>query len=165
MSHYGSEQRALAAMLSGKSPSLNSASGIAYIGSLCSASYGYSFSKVFKMNYLSGDARLVGHEIGHNFGSPHTHCYSPRIDDCWNACGFTGATSCPGGPGTVMSYCNLNGCGNNLLEFHTRVIGNIVTNHVAPATGVCLFEAASLDGIFTDGFEGGGTGAWTTFSQ
>ena len=160
-SNYGSVQRALAAMLSGKAPSSNSASGIAYIGGLCSVSTGYSFSKVFKINYLSGDAGLVGHEIGHNFGSHHTHCYSPPIDYCWNDCGYTGARSCPGGPGTVMSYCHINGCGYNRLEFHTRVIDNILANHVGPATGVCIFPATSADQIFADGLESGGTGGWS----
>jgi hypothetical protein len=160
--NHGSVQRALVAMLSGKSIYPNSASGIAWVGSLCSTSTGYSFSKVFKINYLSGDAGLVGHEIGHNFGSPHTHCYSPPIDYCWNDCGGIQTTSCPGGPGTVMSYCHLRGCGNNLLQFHSRVIDNIVDNHVGPATGLCVFEATSGDDLFTDGFEAGGTGAWTS---
>jgi hypothetical protein len=161
LSHYGSEQRALAAMLSGKSPNSSSASGIAYIAGLCSTSSGYSFSKVFKINYLSGDAGLVGHEIGHNFGSHHTHCYSPPIDYCWKECQVQ-ATSCPGGPGTVMSYCHLNGCGSNRLEFHSRVIDNILANHVGPATGVCIFLAASADQIFTDDLESGGTGTWSS---
>lgn len=158
-SNYGSVDRALAAMLSGKSPWSNSASGIAFIGGLCSDSSGYSFSKVFKINYLSGDAKLVGHEIGHNFGSSHTHCYNPRIDYCWNSCGYTGATSCPGGPGTVMSYCHLIGCGST-LDFHPTVINYILGDHVAPATGVCIFESAPPGEIFSDGFDGGGTGAW-----
>jgi hypothetical protein len=162
-SNYGSVERALAAMLSGKSPWSNSASGIAFIGGLCSTSSGYSFSKVFKVNYLSGDAKLVGHEIGHNFGSPHTHCYSPPIDTCYSGGGggcYIGTTSCPGGPGSVMSYCHITGCGST-LDFHPTAISHILSNHIAPATGVCLFEAATLDGIFTDGFEGGGTGAWS----
>jgi hypothetical protein len=163
-SNYGSVERALAAMLSGKSPWSNSASGIAFVGGLCSTSSGYSFSKVFKINYLSGDAKLVGHEIGHNFGSPHTHCYNPRIDYCWNACGYTGATSCPGGPGTVMSYCHLIGCGST-LDFHPTVIGNILSNHVAPATGVCIFDSAPAGEIFSDGFDDGGTGAWSSSSE
>jgi len=163
-SNYGSVQRALAAMLSGKSTSSYSASGIAWVGGLCSTSSGYSFSKVFKINYLSGDAKLVGHEIGHNFGSPHTHCYNPEIDYCWNDCGYTGPTSCPGGPGTVMSYCHLIGCGST-LDFHPTVIGNILSNHVAPAAGVCIFESAPAGEIFSDGFDGGGTGAWSSSSQ
>ncbi len=159
-SNYGSVQRTIAAMLSGKSPYSSSASGIAFIGGLCSKSSGYSFSKVFKINYLSGDARLVGHEIGHNFGSPHTHCYSPPIDFCWPECGVQ-TTSCPGGPGTVMSYCHLAGCGNNLLAFHSRVVDNILSNFVGPATGVCIFQAAAAGTLFSDDFESGGTGAWS----
>jgi hypothetical protein len=162
-SNYGSVERALAAMLSGKSPWSNSASGIAFIGGLCSTSSGYSFSKVFKINYLSGDAKLVGHEIGHNFGSPHTHCYSPPIDTCYSGGGsgcYNGATSCPGGQGSVMSYCHITGCGST-LDFHPTVINYILGNHVAPATGVCIFESAPAGEIFSDGFDGGGTGAWS----
>lgn len=160
--HYQSVDRALAAMLSGKSPSSNSASGIAWIGGLCSSTYGYSFSKVFKINYLSGDAKIVGHELGHNFGSPHTHCYSPPIDQCWNGEGgcYSGATSCPGGPGTLMSYCHLVGCGSS-LDFHPTVVNRILNSYVAPATGVCVFAASqSGDGIFADGFESG-MGGWS----
>jgi hypothetical protein len=166
-SNYGSVQRALAAMLSGKSPRSNSASGIAFVGGLCSTSSGYSFSKVFKADYLSGDAKLVGHEIGHNFGSPHTHCYNPPIDTCYSGGGsgcYNGTTSCPGGPGSVMSYCHITGCGST-LDFHPTAVNHILNNYVSPATGVCLFEAAAADGIFTDDFEGGGTGAWSSTSQ
>ncbi len=165
-SNYGSVQRTLAAMLSGKSPSSNSASGIAWVGGLCSTTYGYSFSKVFKTNYLSGDAKLVGHEIGHNFGSPHTHCYNPPIDHCYANEGgcYSGATSCPGGAGTVMSYCHITGCGST-LDFHPTVINRILTNYVNPATGVCIFEATSTEMLFDDGFEAGGLGAWSSSSQ
>ena len=162
-SNYGSVDRALVAMLSGKSISNNSASGRAWVGGLCSNNYGYSFSKVFKINYLSGDAKLVGHEIGHNFGSPHTHCYNPPIDTCYSGGGsgcYNGATSCPGGPGTVMSYCHLTGCGST-LDFHPTTINHILNNYVAPATGVCIFEATPAGSLFDDDFEAGNTGAWS----
>ena len=164
--NYGSVQRALAAMLSGKSTSSYSASGIAWVGGLCSGTYGYSFSKVFKANYLASDAKLVGHEIGHNFGSPHTHCYSPAIDHCVSYGGscYSGPTSCPGGAGTVMSYCHLTGCGST-LDFHPTVISRILTSNVNPATGVCIFEASSSETVFGDGFEVGGLGAWSSVSQ
>lgn len=165
--HYPGVSRALAAMLSGKSPSSSSASGIAWVGGLCSSSYGYSFSKVFKIDYLSGDAKIVGHELGHNFGSPHTHCYSPPIDHCWNGEGgcYSGATSCPGGPGTLMSYCHLVGCGS-ALQFHPTVVARILNSYVAPATGVCVFEASrGGDEIFSDSFEGGGTDSWSAASE
>jgi hypothetical protein len=76
---------------------------------------------VFRIDYLAGDAFVVGHELGHNFGSRHTHCYVPPIDECYageSGC-YQGPTSCPGGPGTVMSYCHVAGCGNN-HGFHDR---------------------------------------------
>ena len=88
------------------------------------------------------------HEIGHNFGSGHTHDdYSPLIDTC--------GTSCPAGlpPGlplakstTIMSYCHLcNGGFTNLaysfggkykgiglrsdpLSYDNAVAGTISTN-------------------------------------
>ncbi len=161
-SHYDHIDRALAAMLSGKQPGDYSASGIAWVGGLCSHNYGYSFTKVFKIDYLAGDAFVAGHELGHNFGSRHTHCYTPPIDQCYANEGgcYSGPTSCPGGPGTVMSYCHVAGCGSNRMEFHSRVISNIINNHVNPATGICIFNA--VDPLFTDGFESGGLGAWST---
>lgn len=165
--NYQSENRALAMMLSGKSPSSNSASGIAWVGSLCSPTYGYSFSKVFKIDYMSGDAKVVGHELGHNFGSPHTHCYNPPIDHCWSIEGgcYTGSTSCPRGPGTVMSYCHLVGCGST-LNFHPTVINRILENYVAPATGVCIFaENDTPHDIFIDDFENGSLGRWSETSS
>lgn len=160
--HYQSEDRALAAMLSGKSPSSNAASGIAWVGSLCSSNYGYSFSKVFKINYLTGDAKVVGHEIGHNFGSLHTHCYNPPIDNCWSLEGgcYSGPTSCPGGAGTLMSYCHLTGCGSS-LSFHPAVIDRILYDYVAPATGVCIFaQNEASNELFVDSFEDGTTDQW-----
>ena len=162
-SHYNSIDRALAAMLSGKSPSPNSASGIAWVGGLCSHSYGYSFTKVFRIDYLAGDAFVVGHELGHNFGSRHTHCYSPPIDECYageSGC-YSGPISCPGGPGTVRSYCHIAGCGSNRMEFHSRVITNILTHHVTPAIGVCIFSSGGGEPLFDDGFEAGDTDAWS----
>jgi Metallo-peptidase family M12/IPT/TIG domain len=135
-SNYGGVSRAVAAMLSGKSPYSNSASGIAWVQGLCNNSYGYSFSQVFKIDYLAGDALIVGHEIGHNFGSRHTHCYSPPIDNCYaNESGcYSGATSCPAPAtingvanvqGTIMSYCHLLGGCSSAMVFHPRTVALI----------------------------------------
>lgn len=71
------------------------------------------------------DMVVIAHEIGHNFGSPHTHCYAnldgnaAPIDQCATEPGancFAGPTpSLPGPPGqgsgTIMSYCHLLGGG------------------------------------------------------
>ncbi|MCH9647660.1 MAG: zinc-dependent metalloprotease [Deltaproteobacteria bacterium] len=162
--------RVFAMLLSGKSPSSNSGSGIAWVDGYCenqSSGGGYSINQIFTGNFpASSDARLVGHELGHNAGSPHTHCYNPVVDTCYNAetgC-YSGAVSCPGGAGTVMSYCNFGapngaGCGQNQLVFHPTVqgrIGTLISNHFPG----CVTSA--LGDIFADGFESGNTTAWTT---
>ncbi len=143
--HYSSVDRALAMMLSGKQPQSNYASGISWIGGLCSTSYGYSFSQVFTINYLSGDASLVGHELGHSFGSHHTHCYSPPIDTCYSGEGgcYVGETSCPtAGKGTIMSYCHLlGGCGTTMV-FHPRVIA-VIDAHTSVAS--CIEPLVPVD--------------------
>lgn len=160
MNNYSNVSRTVVAMLSGKSPDSFSASGIAYVNALCNTGEvfdtnffgGYSFSEVFLIDELPLDAIIVGHEIGHNFGSPHTHCYQPPIDTCWNleAC-YTGPTACPapstiqGQPnveGTIMSYCHLrsDGCTTSLV-FHPRTV-SLVEPSIEAAVGVCMSTAA-----------------------
>ena len=165
--------RALAVMLSGKSTSANLASGIASVGTLCSTASGYSFNQVFKFaqDTVANDIMVVAHEIGHNFGSPHTHCYSPPIDTCYNgeAC-YTGAQSCPATQtingvtnvtGTLMSYCHLSGlagCGSSPV-FHPRTVSLVATN-VTARVGVCFFPLGGTNSLFGDGFEAGTTVSW-----
>lgn len=105
--------------------------GVAYVGVLCNGSYGYGVSA-----YLDGsfpyplvdhhggnwDVIVAAHELGHNFGTGHTHSYSPPIDGCGN-----GDCSNPYG-GTIMSYCHTcsGGLTNIVLGFHPRVQNTIV---------------------------------------
>jgi hypothetical protein len=144
----GGVTRTVTTMLSGKSPSPNFASGIAWVAGLCSTSIGYNFCQVFQIDYLAGDALIVGHEIGHNFGSRHTHCYSPPIDQCFNleAGCYSGPTSCPapstvnGVPnvyGTIMSYCHLLGGCSTEMVFHPRTVA-VINPNIAAALGVCM---------------------------
>ncbi len=161
-----SVDRVLAMLLSGKSSSNNSASGIAWVDGYCefqNTGGGYSINQVFLANFSS--ATLVAHELGHNFGSPHTHCYSPPVDQCFNAqsgC-YSGPVSCPGGPGTTMSYCNFGapngaGCGQNRLEFHPTVVG-LFDSFIASHAPGCVNELGTAE-IFSDGFESGNTSNW-----
>jgi hypothetical protein len=95
---------------------------------------------------------VVSHEIGHNFGARHTHCYpappAAPADTCYSGqsgC-YVGPTSCPaattinGVPnvrGTIMSYCHLlAGCGVSPV-FHPRSVDQI-TPLATAAAGVCL---------------------------
>lgn len=152
---YSGVSRALAMMLSGKGGS--GASGIAWLTSLCSKYYGTSFSQVYTSGTSpsAGDILVVSHELGHNFGSPHTHCYSTPIDNCYNAesgC-FAGTRSCPasqtingvtGVTGTLMSYCHLSGlagCSSKTV-FHPRTISERLAPAIQNAVGSCIFPAA-----------------------
>ncbi len=167
-SNQGSVNRTFAMLLSGKSSSAFSASGIAWVDGYCetqSTGGGYSVTQTFGSTVgVINDVRVIAHELGHNFGSPHTHCYLPPVDECYNAefgC-YTGPESCPpGGLGTMMSYChfaNHANCGFNLIEFHPTVISRIDTLITAHSPG-CI---TALDGLFSDSFESGDTSSWST---
>lgn len=142
--------RTIAHFLSGKS----NGGGVAWVGVLCSdafsydislsgcggmtsvSNYGgaYGYTGTIDGNFQPGnpqpiwDTIAVTHEIGHNFGSPHTHCYanyggsSSHVDQCWTSASagcYNGTTkTLPGvgsvtggtagaGNGTIMSYCHL----------------------------------------------------------
>ena len=173
--HYASTPRAFAMLLSGKSSSGNSASGIAWINAYCetqSSGGSYSVNQIFTNPGIdvSYSTLIVGHELGHNFGAWHTHCTnvttgaaptgSNTIDKCYNepSC-YQGATSCPttgpGAPaGTIMSYCNVMQCGStgqNVLQFHPTQVSTLNTL-IAQNTPSCLVTTGG-DEIFRSGFD------------
>lgn len=199
--------RTLAHFLSGRSLG----GGIAWVGVLCNGGFSYNIgggcpglasSGQYGGDYgfsagITGsfdldnpravwDIVVVTHEIGHNFNSPHSHCYeglggnSDPVDECYSGqCGqggcYCGATSLPGPPssgsGTIMSYCHLLGGGLNnvaltLGEGHPygvaperipdRMNAHVVTQ--ALANPGCLSFVDDL--ISTDSFDFG-LGGWT----
>ena len=118
-------QREVAHLLSG-----NYGGGVAWVSVVCHNSYGYGLSGVagsfpYPLRDHDGgnwDLFVVAHELGHNFGTLHTHDgYDPTIDDCGN-----GDCSQAWG-GTIMSYCHTcaGGMTNIVLAFHPRVITQI----------------------------------------
>lgn len=103
--------------------------GVAYVGVICAGAQfrtGYSSidaNKVFPNTAYTWDASVIAHELGHNFGTSHTHCYSPPIDECYaSEPGCFSGTPVPQ-VGTIMSYCHL----NYRVEqrFHPRVIAQV----------------------------------------
>lgn len=121
--------------------------GIAYVDQLCgNLPYAYSdiqnSSQVFPT--YSWDVQVVAHEIGHNFGSAHTHdCVwgangDEQIDDCGNIA-TGGGGSCydsnnpivPSTGGTIMSYCHLNSVGINFSNGFGAEPGNKIRNEHA----------------------------------
>ncbi|MEO8233954.1 MAG: M12 family metallo-peptidase [Flavobacterium sp.] len=91
------------------------------INGLCSTN-NFSYSSVdYSYNNFptySWTVQVITHELGHLFGSPHTHgCYwngnNTSIDGCGQSRGYSEGT-CAEGPipsaavkGTIMSYCHL----------------------------------------------------------
>ncbi len=109
--NYTSVPRTIVHMLSGK----NMGGGIAYLGVLCNSSFGYGVSASLSGHFsttnpsLYWDILCYTHEIGHNFSSPHTECYTPPVDTCTVCNETTCSGPVPAGGGTIMSYCHL--CG------------------------------------------------------
>ena len=97
------------------------------------------------------DIESVAHELGHTFGSVHTHCYVPPIDECYGSepgC-YSGPNIDPGpGVGTIMSYCHLFGWSEISLKFHPRCIDE----QLRPTILLAASKAPSLlvGGVFTD---------------
>jgi Metallo-peptidase family M12 len=155
------------------------AAGIAWGPGLCDYNVGYaitgilgSFSYPIQTGPDTWDLQAPMHELGHNFGSPHTHCYNPPIDHCFNCEGCSDtcpdpddcngcpdcSATCYHGPiecsfGSIMSYCD--GCSplglaNKDLRFHQRAI-ELVRYYVDRT--VCMDYAMNL--VYVDWSNGG----------
>ncbi|NOT33177.1 MAG: hypothetical protein HOP12_03305 [Candidatus Eisenbacteria bacterium] len=124
--------RSLAHLVSGR----NLGGGIAYLDVLC-GSFGYGVSAIdgnytYPNNATTWDIEVIAHELGHNFGSPHTHScdwqaggfvpVGALLDTCNTAEGSCNSASprVPPDKGTIMSYCHLLSAGisNIRLDFH-----------------------------------------------
>ncbi|HEX2897724.1 MAG TPA: M12 family metallo-peptidase, partial [candidate division Zixibacteria bacterium] len=123
--------------------------GIAYVSAFCSESR-YSISGFINGSFPSPfgstsinnwDVIVMAHELGHNFGTFHTHDisqYDPRIDSC--------AQDFPS-LGTIMSYCHI----------HPGYVSNIETRfplrvqHIIELTVVngsdCFWHDCNGNGI------------------
>ena len=122
--------RELAHFLSGR----GLGGGVAYLPGLCNsgAAYGVSanlggyFPTPLVDNYDGNwDIYVVAHELGHNFGAPHTHNYAPPLDGCGSS--PQDCTAADLDIGTIMSYCHIcsGGVANIKLQFHPGNIASI----------------------------------------
>jgi hypothetical protein len=205
--------RTTTAFFSGKS----STSGIAWVGVLCSGgfnvnlgtscsgltpaidNYGGAYAYIGGMNGnfdinnpgVLWDIVAVTHEVGHNFNSRHTHCYSgvggnaDPVDGCYSGeCGTSGCfcgtgglpSGCPGGGqgcGTIMSYCHQLSPGMSNLSLTLGLghpygteperVPETMFSHVASqaASHTGCLDYESVDTVFNDGFESSNTNAWS----
>ena len=123
-------------------------SGLAYINVLCHNSFNPGSSADYGVSTLSANGGawekgLVAHELGHNFSSPHTHCYAPEIDQCATAPGCYNGTTVQT-VGTIMSYCN-----QTDKVFHPRVEDERIRPAAEEAFPLCISTAGlpgSLEG-------------------
>jgi len=123
---------------------VNGCGGVAYLNVICNQSAGFGMSAHIntrltfppKKGPLTWDFFVLAHELGHEFGSPHTHEYNPKIDDCANG-------KCRSN-GTIMSYCHTcqGGMNNIDLRFDSRV-ATTIRNAVLRS---CLKQ---FDGVLT----------------
>lgn len=130
--NFASLSRDLAHFLSGR----GLGGGVAYLPGLCAGSpYGLSANlagsfptPIVNNSGSNWDIIVVAHEIGHNFGAPHTHSYSPPIDGCGLSPQDCSAADTD--TGTIMSYCHLcsGGTSNIRLEFHPQNVATILAH-------------------------------------
>jgi hypothetical protein len=194
----GAIRRTLAHFLSGKS----AGGGIAWQGVLCAGpwmvdistwgcslsptwgNYGgdYSFSGDIVGNFniaspaIVWDIYAMSHEVGHNFDSPHTHCFSPPVDQCYGleAGCYQGTPSLPcptpgAGCGTIMSYCHLisPGITNISLTLGQGHPWGVAPERVPQAMSSYVVTTAAANpaclrfALFADGFEAGDTSRWS----
>lgn len=130
------------------------------------------------------------HEMGHLFGSRHTHACvwngnGTAIDGCGPAAGFSEGCNgpIPPGGGTVMSYCHINSVGINFSQGFGPQPGNVIRNafNGASCLGTCgeppvngyTTAFQSSGGFFVVAENGGGSvvnanrtgiGPWETFT-
>lgn len=138
------EERDSALMLSGR----GLGGGIAWLNAGCGP-YGYAVCAnlagafpypLVDNNSANWDIMVAAHELGHNYGAPHTHSYTPPIDGCGSS--PQDCSAAVEDRGTIMSYCHIcsGGMANINLIFHVASI-NSITGYLQ--TTNCPFSTAA----------------------
>jgi hypothetical protein len=123
--------------------------GVAYVDVLCNASWGFGVSTGITgstpfpvvPSWMTWDFFVLAHELGHQFGSWHTHDYCPAVDSC--AAGPCVSQVACSDQGTIMSYCH--GCGAgmaNITTWYHPTNAQIIRQE---AEASCLAPYACLD--------------------
>ncbi len=133
----------------------NGTGGLAWLDVLCTDGWNYAYMNINSgfnsVPTYSWTVEVVAHEVGHNFGSRHTHACvwngnNTQIDDCGPEAGYNeGDCYDPNNPilpdaGTIMSYCHLvSGIGIDFNLGFGDQPGTLITNHYndAPCVGDC----------------------------
>jgi hypothetical protein len=135
--------------------------GVAWLPGLCGGDFAFGLSANMNGSFpypivdnsgANWDIMVYAHEIGHNFGSPHTHSYDPPLDGCGN--GDCSAAN----TGTIMSYCHTcaGGLGNIALHFHPA---NVVTMTDFLDTNGCDFTGPAEPTSAMDDYVTAGAGS------
>lgn len=182
----------LAHLFSGR----NLGGGIAYLDVLCSKSSGFgvnimTFGGFYNGGFTTSPVGEIAHEMGHNFGSRHTHWCGwsgGAIDNCGPTAGYSEGSCTPpataAGSGTIMSYCHLlsgiqtynaNGFGTqpgNLIRAEVAACTQLTVNNAvptAPTTSAITTTTATLAWTipttstnFTVRYRAVGSGTWLT---
>ncbi|MBL7814078.1 MAG: hypothetical protein JNL70_03655 [Saprospiraceae bacterium] len=121
--------------------------GIAYLDVLCKKAEGHSTgvsgsitTTVVNVPTYSWNVEVVTHELGHNFGSPHTQSCTwagGPIDNCVAVeDGSCAAGPTPTNGGTIMSYCHLvPSIGINFNNGFGPLPGNLIRSQTAACIG------------------------------
>jgi len=131
--------------------------GIAYVDALCEQEYGIGVSNVYAELTFPGDisqyhwdTMVVSHEMGHNFGSPHTHSFDPPIDCCYVDSTSKCSKAAPS-IGTIMSYCHLSmGSGGGInMKFHDRCV-SLIRSKIEAAQCLSIFNPNATLAVKSD---------------
>lgn len=121
---------------------------------MCAAGIDNSYSTI---QTFSWSVMVCAHELGHLFGSRHTHACvwngnGTAIDGCYRTEGRCRKAPIPDGGGTVMSYCHLQSVGINFAESFGPQPGNLIYNNVVGATNSqCLTTCGAGPNVVTVG--------------
>ncbi len=122
----------------------NYSGGVAWLNGLC-GSYLYGLSGINRsynnVPRYSWTVNVIAHELGHNFGSNHTHSCAwngnnTAIDGCYTTEGGCSRPGIPSNGGTIMSYCHLTSTGINLTKGFGPQPGNVIRSTINRANCV-----------------------------